>query len=131
MGSRSAEKRWEEAGNWLGESHSCRLLLGGLWGPLDTISPSAHHRDVPANSGEVQGICSPLPGGTCERRNGPWRESSADLQPPDRWGCAQPGSGATGGPEAVGVQGLCSHGSREPAAGLLPLVLQPVVFSLS
>ena len=93
MGSRSAEKRWEEAGNWLGESHSCRLLLGGLWGPLDTISPSAHHRDVPANSGEVQGICSPLPGGTCEQRNGPWRESSADLQPPDRWGCAQPGSG--------------------------------------
>ena len=90
MGSRSAEKRWEEAGNWLGESHSCRLLVGGLWGPLDTINPPAHH---PENSGEVQGICSPLPGGTCEWRNGPWRESSADLQPLGRWGCSQPAVG--------------------------------------
>lgn len=34
-------------------------------------------------------------------------------------------SGAAVGPGAVGVQGLCCHGSRELTAGLVPLVLQP------
>ena len=34
-------------------------------------------------------------------------------------------SGAAVGPGAVGVLGLCSHGSRELTAGLVPLVLQP------
>lgn len=128
MGSRSAEKRWEEAGNWLGESHSCRLLVGGLWGPLDTISPPAHH---PANSGEVQGIRSPLPGALVSGEMAPGESPLQTCSPPaggdapsPQWGCG--GSRGCGGPGAVlpWQQGAhCRLGSIGPTT--------TVVFSLS
>lgn len=44
---------------------------------------------------------------------------------PRQVGCAQPGSEAAGSPGAVGVQGLCSRGSRELTASLVPFVLRP------
>lgn len=95
----------EQLHNWLG--NLCRLLLGGSLGSSGHHQPLSSSQRCPCKFWEVQGM-QPLPGGTCEWRNGPWRESSADLQAPDRWGAPV----GIWGPEAVGARAMAAGSPR-------------------